>query len=38
MTPLNALLRHRKLLTVEDPFRRAKTRLRTRPICPPATP
>ena len=32
MTPLNAVLRYRELLTVEDLFRRAKAQLRTRPI------
>ena len=32
MTPLNAVLRYRELLQVEDLFRRAKTQLRTRPI------
>ena len=32
MTPLNAVLRYRELLTVEDLFRRAKDWLRTRPI------
>ena len=32
MTPLNAVLRYRELLTVEDLFRRAKARMRTRPI------
>ncbi len=32
MTPLNAVLRYRELLQVEDLFRRAKAQLRTRPI------
>ena len=32
MTPLNAVLRYRELLLVEDLFRRAKVQLRTRPI------
>ena len=32
MTPLNAVLRYRELLMVEDLFRRAKAQLRTRPI------
>ena len=32
MTPLNAVLRYRDLLTVEELFRRAKAVLRTRPI------
>ncbi len=32
MTPLNAVLRYRELLTVEDLFRRAKAETRTRPI------
>ena len=32
ITPLNAVLRYRELLQVEDLFRRAKTQLRTRPI------
>ena len=32
MTPLNAVLRYRELLQVEDLFRRAKTQLRTRPV------
>ena len=32
MTPLNAVLRYRGLLLVEDLFRRAKVQLRTRPI------
>ena len=32
MTPLNAVLRYRELLTVEVLFRRAKVQLRTRPI------
>ena len=32
MTPLNAVLRYRELLQVEDLFRRAKAVLRTRPI------
>ncbi len=32
MTPLNAVLRYRELLRVEDLFRRAKAQLRTRPI------
>ena len=32
MTPLNAVLRYRDLLQVEDLFRRAKAQLHTRPI------
>ena len=32
MTPLNAVLKYRELLLVEDPFRRAKVQLPTRPI------
>ena len=32
MTPLNAVMRYRELLLVEDLFRRAKVQLRTRPI------
>ena len=32
MTPLNAVLRYRELLTVEELFRRAKAQMRTRPI------
>ncbi len=32
MTPLNAVLRYRELLLVDDLFRRAKVQLRTRPI------
>ena len=32
MTPLNAVLRYRELLRVEDLFRRAKAQMRTRPI------
>ncbi len=32
MTPLNAVLRYRELLTVENLFRRAKAQMRTRPI------
>ncbi len=32
MTPLNAVLRYRELLMVEDLFCRAKAQLRTRPI------
>ena len=32
MTPLNAVLRYRELLLVEDLFRRPKVQLRTRPI------
>ena len=32
MTPLNAVLRYRELLLVEDLFKRAKVQLRTRPI------